>query len=497
MSELLNQLPIQEILRPDVTPEMGFQSYEMLGDDTGPRTAEQAAFLLGESVRPKLEYPLIEEALLDKGIQNLTAIGNLSESIADSDYSSAVWSSAGYRLAEMYWLKQVKRLDDARDNPKSGLFNRRADAYQDYNEQLYGKPDKQITANIIGEVFLQAESKQLDQAGLRILDELQNGTTSQIADEMIKMRSLADKSDGRLPEIGNKLNILREVVQDEFPAAYEIVDSYWNEVVAPRHREDNTVLAFNVHDMKTMFTQLRDSIDPDNDANISIVMNKTGSQLAWDTPSMSVRIGSQRAKIDDKLEMVGHIIHEFGVHGGRAVHGLKTDMPVLGTGLFTEALEGEQSDYLTFEEGFASLINIAVSGKTPIWKPVNISHYLNLGLAYDGADFRESFEILWRARVLMAAPDGKPLTEDLIEKERKQAYISMIRTHRGTPTEVMHDGPLMFNKDLAYLGGKLIALGYLDQVGDDKAAIRQAIRGKFDPTNTVQKRIADKYIPAV
>lgn len=480
-----------------MTPEMGFQSYEMLGDAGGPRSREEAAFLNDESIRPRLEYPLIDEPELDTGIRKLATVGKLSESITDPDFSDAVWSSMGYRLAEMYWLKQAKRLNDARDNPNSELFEKRAAAYQELNEQLYGKPDQQITASIIGEVFSQAESKQLDETGLRILDELQHGATLQVADETIEMRGLADKREGRLPEIGNTLDTLREVVEEEFPAAYDIVNSYWGEVVVPRHEAEGSALAFDVHDMKILFTQLRDATDPDNSANISVVINENGSQLAWDTPTMSVRVGLQRPEIDDRLEMVGHKVHEFGIHGGRAVHGLKTDMPVLGTGLFTEALEGEQADYLTFEEGFASLINIAVSGKVPAWNQVNVSHYLNLGLAYQGADFRESFELLWRARTLMAAPDGKPLTQDLIEKERKQAYVSMIRTHRGAPTEVLYDSPLTFNKDLAYLGGKLIALGFLEQVGDDKAAIRQVMRGKFDPTNTAQKRLADKYIPAI
>lgn len=495
MSERLDNVPLSEILRPDVTPEMGFQSYDMLADNKETRDQQEIAFLNGDIIRPILEYPQIDQKILNQGIRNLNAVGLLSSEIADEEYSTAVWNSAGYRLAEMYWLKQAKKLDRFRGNPTSNNFELSAQRYQDLNEQLYGTPDKELTASIIGEVFAQAESMQLDITGLRILDELKHGIELNIAGEHINMRGLAGMEKGRLPEIGNKLRFLREVIEEEFAPIYKLVGNYWEEIVLPRASKNTLEPQFEVTDMVELFKRMRDSIDPENSAKISVVLLEKGTSLSWDTPTMSVRIGAGRKPVTDQGEMIGHLIHELGVHGGRAVHGLNTDMPVLGTGLFTNAQEGEQADYLTFEEGFASLINSMLDSKSSTWQSLHISHYLNTALAYEGADFREAFEITWRARTLMAAPDGKPLTEDIIKKQREQAYISMVRTRRGTPTEIAHRHPLTFNKDLAYLQGKIIALQFLDEVGNNKNAIKQVLKGKFDPLNKAQKRLADRYIP--
>jgi hypothetical protein len=496
MREQFNHLPIQEILRPDVTPEMGFQSYEMLADIDDARKGQQQAFLESKVINPVLSYPQIHEHTLNQGIRTLNTIGLLSEEITDENVSSAIWNSAGYRLAEMYWLKQAKKLDEARHDPDSERFVLNAERYQAMNEELYGKPDAEITANIIGEVFAQAEEKQLDEVGARILEELKNGTQVTVAGEVVQTRGLAGLEKGRLPEIKDRLTVLTEVIQEEFAPVYELVNNYWEQVIVPRERTEDEQAQFETTDMVELFTKMRDQMDPENRANISVILLDKASSLAWDTPSMSVRVGANRKAITTKEEMTGHLIHELGIHGGRAVEGLKTDLPILGTGLFTDAQEGEQSDYLTFEEGFASLINTVLENKAAAWQSLHVSHYLNTALAYVGADFREAFELTWRARVLMAVPNGKPVTEAIIQKQREQAYVSMVRTRRGTPTEVAHNQPITFNKDLAYLQGKIIALQFLDKVGTDKAAIRQVLKGKFDPLNSAQKQLADMYIPA-
>ena len=85
------------------------------------------------------------------------------------------------------------------------------------------------------------------------------------------------------------------------------------------------------------------------------------------------------------------------------------------TGMYSDAEDGERSDYLTFEEGFASLCEIAMDSGFSKWKPMHVSHYFALSAAYGGSDFRETYESLWRARVLMDAPDGKDVTDRTID----------------------------------------------------------------------------------
>jgi hypothetical protein len=496
MSEIIGNRPLHEILRPDVTPEMGFQSYEMLADLTSVRNIQQAAFLNNEVLKPELSYPNIDEAKLDQGIATLGQIGIRSEGILDQDISSAIWNSAGYRLAEMYWLKEAKRLNFFSENPKSIKFRLSAERYQDLNEQLYGKPNSEITGQVVGEVLAQARSKKLDERGQRILEELEQGTVTTINGETVVIRGIKSmEATNRLPEITGRLDILADVVKDEFAYVFNLVDSYWDEVILPRAHNTTEAPCFKLDDITLLFTQMRDVMDPENNSNISVVINDKAKTVAWDTPSMSIKAGKETAKVTDKLEMIGSLIHELGIHGGRATNGLNTELPVLGTGLYTESEEDEQPDYLTFEEGIATLVEMAIKGNTENWKPVHISHYLNTALAYEGADFRETFEITWRARALMAVPDGESMTDEIINTQRKQAYLSLIRTRRGTPTHIAYDKPLTFNKDLAYLQGKIIALRFLERVGEDKESIRQIFKGKFDPLNKAQKRLADRYIP--
>lgn len=486
MSERLDNIPLSEILRPDVTPEMGFQSYEMLADLTSVRNIQQAAFLNNEVIRPTLAYPYIDDNRLDQGISNLNQIGKYADDIPDEDISNAVWNSAGYRLAEMYWLKEAKRLNSLSQDTQSDSFKLSAERYQEMNEQLYGAPDEETTGQVIGEILTQAYSKQLDERGTQILSELEDG---------ILVRGLKGLEIGRLPEITGKLDVLAKVIKKEFSYVFDLVDYYWEKVVLPRANEENQSPEFRAEDITELFIRMRDIMDPENTSKICVVQNEKAKTVAWDTPSMSIKVGKETAAVTDRIEMVGSLIHELGIHGGRAMSGLRTELPILGTGLYTESEQGEQPDYLTFEEGIATLAEMAIQGKAESWKPVHISHYLNIALAYAGADFRESFEVVWRARSLMAVEDGKPMTDEIVISQRKQAYLSLIRTRRGTPTHIVYDKPLTFNKDLAYLQGKVVALRFLEQVGNDEESIKQVLKGKFDPLNKAQKQLADRYLP--
>ena len=74
MSEILSRGRLAERLRPDVTPEMGFQSYEMLSGNSEYRKEEEKRFLAGEIRNPRLDYPNIDEVTLRSGIRALEQI---------------------------------------------------------------------------------------------------------------------------------------------------------------------------------------------------------------------------------------------------------------------------------------------------------------------------------------------------------------------------------------------------------------------------------------
>lgn len=482
------------MLRPDVTPEMGFQSYEMLAGDSENRKAQEVAFMAGEIRNPRFNYPLIDFAKLKNGINNLDRILTASRSVSDRAVADAIWDSAAYRMAEMYWLMEAARLNEFANDPTSEAYKASAARFQDMNEQLYGRPDAATAAAVYGEILAQATEKELHPTAQHILDELSHGTTLAIAGESVVVDGIQGKESGRLPEnIQEKLTTLAEVLREDFADAFQLVDDYWDEVVLPRAHDACVTPGFNTQDMKVIFETLHTIRDPENKSGISVVIHPGSSQLAWDTPTMSVRIGEGRAPITSKTDMVAKLIHEYGVHGLRAVNGLQTDLPILGTGVYSDADLGEQSDYLTFEEGFASLCEIAIDGSFTKWKPLHVSRYLADVSMYEGADYRQAFEINWRARVLMSVKPGQAVDEALIAKEKKQAYKSVTRIDRSTPTHLTGGPVVTFNKDLGYLGGKLIGLGHLERIGDNKVEIRRLFASKTDPTNHRQDELAKKY----
>jgi hypothetical protein len=120
-------------------------------------------------------------------------------------------------------------------------------------------------------------------------------------------------------------------------------------------------------------------------------------------------------------------VHEYGVHGARAVSGGKSKLPTLGTGLFTEADEGENVDYLTFEEGLATTCEKIINPKKQKWASLDIEKTIAISLAMKGFDFRQSYEVLWRIRSLTLAKNGLDLEQETIEKAKRNAYASLER----------------------------------------------------------------------
>lgn len=142
---------------------------------------------------------------------------------------------------------------------------------------------------------------------------------------------------------------------------------YWDDVIVPRSVKDELAAGFTVADMKVLFERVHELCILENLSGITIMIHPGSTQLAWDTLDVSTDCANRKAitSVDD---MFAKIIHEYGVHAGRAVEGLKTDLPILGTGVYSSADWNEASDYLTFEEGFASWLKLLSMDRSR-WKP--------------------------------------------------------------------------------------------------------------------------------
>lgn len=165
---------------------------------------------------------------------------------------------------------------------------------------------------------------------------------------------------------------------------------------------------------------------------------------------------------------------------------------MLGTGLFTNT---SRPDYLTFEEGFATTVEEAVSEAEPQWDGSKLGHYLSITLAQNGGDFRSVFETSWRYRLLMKVKSGEDVTEEMIAKERATTYTACVRVFRGNQTNIQDIAPgvrpLTFNKDLAYLEGRVIAMRHIGELhrNQDEEGLDRLFKAKYDPTNPVQNAL--------
>lgn len=475
--------------------EMGFQSYELLDGNKEVREAEKQEFLAGITRNPTLDYPVLDGHKLEYMLHRLEPVLDASRQYEDEVIGDVVWDSASYRMAEMYWLREAERLNRlAIINPRSEEFKQSAQRYQEANEQLYGVPEESVRRAVYGEVVAQVNEKTLHPSAQTIYNQLVGGATIYLEDTQVRVPGIGEDYSERLPQgVKEQLGELKEVLQEQFADAIRLVNEYWENVVLPRGEAEP---AFETDDMVRVFEIVRDFYDPENTAGIGVVINPDGTSLAWDTPSMSIKVGAKRKKITDPTTMVAKVIHEYGVHGLRVVNGRKTNVPTLDTGMYSDASETERSDYLTFEEGFATLCEMAIDDTFTKWKSMHVSHTLALNAVYEGLDFRQAFERTWRARVLMDVKDNAEVTDKMIDTAKKQAYISCVRVMRGTPTQLA-DGPILtFNKDLAYLNGKIDALRYLVEHKGDKRAIFRLFLGKFDPNNNIQDSIVERYVEA-
>ena len=283
-----------------------------------------------------------------------------------------------------------------------------------------------------------------------------------------------------------------EIVMEDYANIEDCVQTFWNNKVEMNGEDWEA----NPTEIAEAFEDVLQLIDPEGEAGISIKIDENGKSLAWSTPEMAVKVGKERASIKSPEVLFQKILHELVIHGGRAIEGLKSDLPILGTGLYTET---DPSDYLTFEEGFATVLETAISGKKQKWTPAFLSKYIGLNVAEKGGDFRAAYETEWRYRVLMQLKDDQDPSDEFINKQKRLAYNSCIRIYRGTPTNISEDypevKPITFPKDQAYLKGKLLAIDYLKSLheSDDKSSFRDIFKAKYDPTMPKQKEIFNTY----
>ncbi len=477
----------QQYIDPRNVLEVAFQSYEKFSNNA---LEQQDAFIADEIKNPHLQYnELLSTDSLDEGMARLFfAKGKLSEIMDNRRSYEATAHSLDFRVAEMEYVKLAAKLQalTSDSNPNTKAISEATEQMRALGIELYGEPDPEIRDMALNELWSMLDGKNYHESAQVLYDELVNGV-----DGVALMR--AEDSDARLPRYDNNeaLDWARDRIIEKNYDIKALVYEYWNLKVA---EQPDGKYECTPEDFVEVVNKVINTRDPENTSGISAKIKENAASLSWDTKTMSVQAGADRSPLETPNDLFCKILHEFGVHGQRAVNGLKTDLPILGMGLYTNT---PRQDYLTFEEGLATTIEAMAGKDMPEWTAVKLGHYVNIAMAQGGADFRHTYEVAWRYRLLSKLGDQQEVTDEMLDTEKKAAYKACVRIFRGTQPDSadrfgIPNQPLTYNKDLAYLNGRVLAMRHLEDLYErqDDEGIDYLFKGKFDPTNPVQDALA-------
>ena len=482
------QRTIEEIINPKNLPEAGFQSYTEFINNA---LALRKSFIAGEFLNPRFEHPhFCDMSALDRGI---VALGQAREEATDRESNSvfreAIKSSLDFRMAEMEYVKLLGQLEflHHEGGGQEDLSEVQEQARQ-LGHELYGQPQPKIRDAALNELWNILDSKTYHPTAQVLYDELANGFTWQGQEIPAMLR--AEDGDVRLPrfEKNEALEWAGEQIIEQNADIQALVQEFWDQKV----EENGEDYKCSPIDIVEVFQAVIDLRDPDHTSGVTVKLVDGKSALSWESPEMAVVVGGKRAPISTSDQLFRKVLHEFGVHGQRSINGLKTKLPVLGMGLFTDT---PRPDYLTFEEGLATTVEEMIGDTVPKWTAVKLGYYINISLAEQGADFRTVFETAWRYRLLGKLKNNQEVTQEMINKEKQAAYGACVRIFRGTQPDMADSQPgvvpLTFNKDLAYLEGRVLAMQHLESLysSQDVDGVARLFAGKYDPTNPKQQEL--------
>lgn len=484
--------PLREVLNVHAYPEMAFQSYEMLKNNASKLKKD---FLSDKFRNPILSYtnfgtPDELETKIDR-LREAKHISSEYEDVLGPRGVGAMESSLTFREKEYRLVGLFAALNDAveKNIPEEELSKLAAEA-RNLNETLYGTPNPEILNSSLGQIWQTIDSKELHASALPIYEQLREGFWWQ--DTFIEGLPKPEEHD-KLPDFNHpSLAWAGDIIMDQTAHIESLIREVWDMKV----QEFGDDYVASPHDIVEFFEYALQLMDPTGESGIKTEIDPNSSSLSWDSSRMVILVGDKRSPIKSAEALYQKFLHEGYVHGGRGINGLRTNLTVLGTGLFTET---ERADYLTFEEGLATTIEETVSRAEPKWDSPKLGHCINVWLASQGNDFRSVFEVAWRYRLLDQIENGQIIDDALIDKHKTAAYSACIRIFRGAPlqlTEKYPDiPPVTYNKDLAYLNGRYLAMNYLAKLFDnqDEAGLMRLLSAKFDPTIPEQNQLVDQF----
>lgn len=436
------------------TPEIaGLQSYEYFRSDA---MSQKQPFIDGEIEYLNPFYSrLANDEVLGLAEQTQAALVLAMGSETD-DKLSALYKTVEYRYSEMFLISLAAELQKPEDEVEDRL--QLLDWFKETSEALYGKPQQRVF-NVLAqkEIAPLLTARYDDTEATYIQAELRD-LVGKIGDSDYHIYSPSVETISRI----------QELVTERFEPVIGSIDA--ERTYDPNDARD--VLEAALQSVGGTILGWRALIVPDSNT------------LAVSAHKKVVEIGEHRKPIEGKY-MRGKVLHEIGVHTLRAINAERAGWL---------SAEYGQDGYLAFEEGAATALEDAYAGE---FGESGQSYYLAAGLAYGldssrSRDFKEVYEAMWRIQALrrMTNDEGSSLSEDRIQKSKKQVFNIGLQLFRGTTTQ---DKGVIYLKDLAYFAGQEKAWSFLDGV-QTQEGLDLLFCGKLDLTRDDHKRIANDIL---
>jgi hypothetical protein len=237
-----------------------------------------------------------------------------------------------------------------------------------------------------------------------------------------------------------------------------------------------------------------------------VAIDESGTSASWQSAQLQVVIGANRSKHSSKYGFILPLLTHESTHAIKTLQGaLSDDEPALATGVFTQAVDGNWTSYLDYEEGNNMIGEKLLAGETELGVARKAVYQLMCDLIQrQGYNDRQVFETYWRVvaiEILSKSPDT-----DLAEATSLAKHFvaeKLERILRGVPTlDPPHtDGArLIYTKDLAYMNGQQRAVRFWNQQGsraltaqDPQAYLHEVFqaqnKGHIDPSDGVQAKL--------
>ena len=510
---------VAEILTPSKLEGLGYGIYTSFENNALDEDVKNA-FMNGEVRNPVLEYP----GLSSEGASKLQRMhdelgGALDQAVEASDVFAeparreAVESTVEYQqraleyglvLAEINELSSKLRIGELDDEGKAEL-QEKLELSRQMNQELYGRLDEKDGNAILRTIWNRVGGRLAPGGDLKgdrraeaLYAELNCGFTLndyeiaglprkfETENEYMSSQELPKFNEG---EPGKVLDWAGEHFNARYGWMRQAIEAKWQDKQEV-HGEEYTA---GPAEIVEFFEDIISRDDPNHEHGVQVEVKPGANALSWNSNVRAVRVGENRTPFKTPEALYHKVLHEYAVHGGRSLNGFETELPIMGTGVYTKDDEGKWSSYGVFEEGFATLVEASVADKKPDWTVVNLAKPLGIALAEQGHDFRSVYELTWRYAVLMNAKKAKgedqaTVSDELIEKSQDTTYRQALRIFRGNQLDLAEHGidnvPVTYNKDLSYFTGRMKAMDYLVKLHEqgDTAGLDGLLEAKIDPT---------------